>query len=31
MEEAAEKLEFERAKEYRDLIANIEATVEKQK
>lgn len=31
MEEAAEKLEFERAKEYRDLILNIEATVEKQK
>lgn len=31
MEDAAEKLEFERAKEYRDLIANIEATVEKQK
>lgn len=31
MEDAAEKLEFERAKEYRDLILNIEATVEKQK
>lgn len=31
MEAAAENLEFERAKEYRDLIANIEATVEKQK
>lgn len=31
MHEAAEKLEFERAKEYRDQIAHIEATMEKQK
>ncbi|AJO22338.1 excinuclease ABC subunit UvrC [Weizmannia coagulans] len=31
MHEAAEKLEFERAKEYRDQIANIEMTMEKQK
>ncbi len=31
MMDASEKLEFERAKEYRDLIAHIEATVEKQK
>lgn len=31
MMEAAENLEFERAKEYRDQIANIEATMEKQK
>ncbi|MFS8631395.1 MAG: excinuclease ABC subunit UvrC, partial [Bacillales bacterium] len=31
MVEAAEKLEFERAKEYRDQIAHIEATMEKQK
>lgn len=31
MEAAAENLEFERAKEYRDLIFHIEATVEKQK
>ncbi|WP_420865934.1 excinuclease ABC subunit UvrC [Bacillus coahuilensis] len=31
MEEAAEKLEFERAKEYRDQIQHIEATMEKQK
>lgn len=31
MEEAAEKLEFERAKEYRDKIAHIEITMEKQK
>ena len=31
MEEAAEKLEFERAKEYRDQISNIEAVMEKQK
>ncbi|MCJ7839823.1 excinuclease ABC subunit UvrC [Lederbergia sp. NSJ-179] len=30
MEEAAEKLEFERAKEYRDQISSIEATMEKQ-
>lgn len=30
MLEAAEKLEFERAKEYRDQIANIETTMEKQ-
>lgn len=30
MEEAAEKLEFERAKEYRDLIEDIESTMEKQ-
>ncbi|TCS96656.1 excinuclease ABC subunit UvrC [Hazenella coriacea] len=30
MEEAAEALEFERAKEYRDLISDIEATMEKQ-
>ncbi|WP_376766336.1 excinuclease ABC subunit UvrC [Thermoactinomyces mirandus] len=30
MEEAAEKLEFERAKEYRDLIGDIESTMEKQ-
>ncbi|WP_100331774.1 excinuclease ABC subunit UvrC [Bacillus xiapuensis] len=31
MQEAAEKLEFERAKEYRDQIAHIEALMEKQK
>ncbi|KMY54953.1 excinuclease ABC subunit C [Bacillus sp. FJAT-27231] len=31
MQEAAEKLEFERAKEFRDQIAHIEATMEKQK
>ncbi|MCL1949774.1 MAG: excinuclease ABC subunit UvrC [Turicibacter sp.] len=31
MEDAAESLEFERAKEYRDLLRHIEATVEKQK
>lgn len=31
MQEAAEKLEFERAKEYRDQITNIEAVMEKQK
>ncbi|GIN38696.1 excinuclease ABC subunit UvrC [Heyndrickxia oleronia] len=31
MEEAAENLEFERAKEYRDQILNIETTMEKQK
>ena len=31
MMEAAEAMEFERAKEYRDLLRNIEATVEKQK
>lgn len=31
MHEAAEGLEFERASEYRDQIANIEATMEKQK
>ena len=31
MTDAAELLEFERAKEYRDLIQHIEATVEKQK
>jgi len=31
MEAAAETLEFERAKEYRDLLRHIEATVEKQK
>ncbi|MFC5541505.1 MAG: excinuclease ABC subunit UvrC [Bacilli bacterium] len=31
MVEAAEKLEFERAKEYRDQIQNIEAVMEKQK
>ncbi|KKB43369.1 excinuclease ABC subunit UvrC [Bacillus thermotolerans] len=31
MNEAAEKLEFERAKEYRDQISHIEATMEKQK
>ena len=31
MESAAETLEFERAKEYRDLLRHIEATVEKQK
>ncbi|MBS4208845.1 excinuclease ABC subunit UvrC [Bacillus sp. FJAT-50079] len=31
MLEAAEKLEFERAKEYRDQISNIETTMEKQK
>lgn len=30
MEEAAENLEFERAKEYRDLIEDIESTMEKQ-
>ena len=30
MEQAAEVLEFERAKEYRDLIQHIESTVEKQ-
>ena len=30
MEQAAESLEFERAKEYRDLIHHIESTVEKQ-
>lgn len=30
MEEAAEALEFERAKEYRDLISDIAATMEKQ-
>ncbi|QQZ10667.1 excinuclease ABC subunit UvrC [Heyndrickxia vini] len=31
MEDAAENLEFERAKEYRDQIINIETTMEKQK
>ncbi|NYV64397.1 excinuclease ABC subunit UvrC [Bacillus sp. Gen3] len=31
MEEAAENLEFERAKEYRDQILNIKTTMEKQK
>jgi excinuclease ABC subunit C len=31
MNKAAENLEFERAKEYRDQIAHIEATMEKQK
>nr|WP_281391833.1 excinuclease ABC subunit UvrC [Bacillus benzoevorans] len=31
MNEAAEVLDFERAKEYRDRIAHIEATMEKQK
>ena len=31
MYEASEKLEFERAKEYRDQIAHIEAIMEKQK
>ncbi len=31
MNEAAELLDFERAKEYRDRIAHIEATMEKQK
>ena len=31
MEKASEKLEFERAKEYRDQIIHIEATMEKQK
>ncbi|WP_071460309.1 excinuclease ABC subunit UvrC [Bacillus massilinigeriensis] len=31
MADAAEALEFERAKEYRDKIAHIEATMEKQK
>ena len=31
MMDASEKMEFERAKEYRDLISHIEATVEKQK
>lgn len=31
MHEAAEALEFERAKEYRDQIAAIEMTMEKQK
>lgn len=31
MEKSAEKLEFERAKEYRDQIIHIEATMEKQK
>ncbi|MFD2681517.1 excinuclease ABC subunit UvrC [Bacillus seohaeanensis] len=31
MNEAAENLEFERAKEFRDQIAHIEATMEKQK
>ena len=31
MERSAEKLEFERAKEYRDQIIHIEATMEKQK
>ncbi|WP_043934180.1 excinuclease ABC subunit UvrC [Bacillus sp. EB01] len=31
MTEAAEQLDFERAKEFRDQIANIEATMEKQK
>jgi excinuclease ABC subunit C len=31
MLQAAEQLEFERAKEYRDQIAHIEATMEKQK
>ncbi len=30
MEEASEQLQFERAKEYRDLIADIEAVMEKQ-
>ncbi|MBH8608549.1 excinuclease ABC subunit UvrC [Thermoactinomyces sp. CICC 10521] len=30
MGEAAERLEFERAKEYRDLLRDIEATMEKQ-
>ena len=30
MSAAAENLEFERAKEYRDQIANIEAVMEKQ-
>ncbi|WP_059171586.1 excinuclease ABC subunit UvrC [Bacillus sp. FJAT-27445] len=31
MSQAAEQLDFERAKEYRDKIAHIEATMEKQK
>ena len=31
MIEAAEELDFERAKEYRDQIAHIETTMEKQK
>ena len=31
MYEASEKLEFERAKEYRDQIAHIETIMEKQK
>jgi excinuclease ABC subunit C len=31
MEDAAENLEFERAKEYRDQISHIETTMEKQK
>lgn len=31
MAEAAEKLEFERAKEFRDQLAHIESTMEKQK
>lgn len=31
MLEAAENLEFERAKELRDQIAHIESTMEKQK
>ena len=31
MHEAAEELDFERAKEYRDKIAHIEMTMEKQK
>ena len=31
MTAAAEELDFERAKEYRDRIAHIEATMEKQK
>ena len=31
MHEAAEELDFERAKEYRDQIAHIEVTMEKQK
>ena len=31
MEQAAAALEFERAKEYRDLIAHIETTIEKQR
>ena len=31
MAEAAEKLEFERAKEFRDQLVHIESTMEKQK